>query len=66
MVGEQSDGYRLVPLAHLPEDWSHYSAVEILDSLELQVYISVVAGFVGGLDVQEYEIVTFAQSLEGR
>ena len=64
MVWHQGNAHRLVPRLHLFIDGTHHSAVEVLDGLELELEVAIVACLVARLHMQEHEVVV-TKSFEG-
>ena len=57
MIGEECDTNRFVPLLHLLQDAGNDTLVDGFHTGLLQLGLAIVSGFVGGLDVEEDEIL---------
>ena len=57
VVGENSDGYGLVPCAHLFIDRLHDTVIEIFDRFHLQLQITIMAGLIGSLKMEVNEVL---------
>ena len=57
MIGQDSNGYRLVPGRNFFQNRFHHAGIQVFDGFYFQHFVAFVAGFVAGFDVQVYEIV---------
>ena len=57
VVGEYSNAYWLIPCFHFVVDWRNESLVKILDGLELQLQIAIVACLVAGFHMDKHKVI---------